>query len=213
MIRYVYADQLDSLPKLRDSMLQDRAKQFHTRLKWEVSVDENGFERDQYDALNPLYVIWETEMGRHGGSMRFMPTTGDTMVNDHFSHLTGGGAICTPHIWETTRFCIAPDSADGGNIAAHLMLAGAELGVAFGLSHSIGVFDARMVRIYRKLGWSPDVLGTDGEGRDAISAGLWEFSEEIRTKMAARAGISTALSRHWFLRSFGHQPQEIAKAA
>ncbi len=203
MIRYLYADQLDALPKLRDSMLRDRATQFHDRLKWEVRVDEDGFERDQYDTLNPLYVIWETQAGTHGGSMRFLPTTGDTMVNDFFSHIIGGGEICAPTIWETTRFCISPDSESGSQTAAALMLAGAELGVGFGLSHSIGVFDARMVRIYRKLGWSPEILGTDGQGRDRVSAGLWEFSESARLKMAAKAGISPELSTHWFRRAFG----------
>ena len=54
MIRYLYADQLNTHPKLRDSMFRDRADQFKTRLGWEVSVDEDGFERDQYDDLNPL---------------------------------------------------------------------------------------------------------------------------------------------------------------
>ena len=38
-------------------MFRDRASQFKTRLKWQVDVDENGFERDEYDALNPLYVM------------------------------------------------------------------------------------------------------------------------------------------------------------
>jgi acyl homoserine lactone synthase len=75
MLRYLYADQLDAFPKLRDSMFRDRADQFSERLGWEVSVDENGFEKDQYDALNPLYVIWEMPDGSHGGSMRFLPTT------------------------------------------------------------------------------------------------------------------------------------------
>lgn len=209
MIKYLYADQLAAFPKLRATMLRDRATQFHDRLKWQVSVDADGFETDQYDALNPLYVIWERPDGSHGGSMRFLPTTGDTMLNDHFSHLAAGG-ITAPRVWETTRFCVSPTAQDGSRIAACLMMAGAQLGVGMGLSHSVGVFDARMIRIYNRLGWAPEVLGTDGQGRDAISAGLWEFSPAILVKMCALAGISPELSAHWYTRAFGAPPAHIA---
>ena len=63
MLRYLYADQLDQFPRLADEMFTHRADQFKTRLGWDVSVDANGHERDEYDALNPLYVIWETADG------------------------------------------------------------------------------------------------------------------------------------------------------
>ena len=208
MIRYIYADDLARYPALRISMLRDRATQFHDRLKWDVTVDADGYEQDQYDRLNPLYVIWE-EGGVHGGSMRFLPTTGDTMVNDHFAHLAGG-EITAPSIWETTRFCVSPGSANKARVANLLMMAGGQLGVGFGLSHSIGVFDARMVRIYRQLGWEPEILGTDGIGRDAISAGLWAFDEAILTRMCLAAGVSRELSQLWFDRTFG---ATILKAA
>jgi len=69
-------------------------------------------------------------------------------------------------------------------------MAGGQLGVGFGLSHSVGVFDARMVRIYRQLGWEPEILGTDGTGRDAISAGLWTFDEAILSAMCRAAGVA-----------------------
>ncbi len=78
------------------------------------------------------------------------------------------------------------------------MLGGAQLGVGLGLARAVGVFDARMVRIYRVLGWQPAVIGTRGEGAEAISVGLWEFSEEIRLRMARKAGIAAELSQHWF---------------
>lgn len=208
MIRYIYADDLPRYPGLRASMLRDRATQFHDRLKWEVTVDADGFEQDQYDRLNPLYVIWD-QGGVHGGSMRFLPTTGDTMVNDHFAHLAGG-EITAPRIWETTRFCVSPVSDNKARVANLLMMAGAQLGVGFGLTHSIGVFDARMVRIYRQLGWEPDILGTDGTGRDAISTGLWAFDDKTLSRMCAAAGVSRELSQLWFDRTFG---TEIPKAA
>jgi len=201
MLRYVYGDQLHHYPKLANTMFRDRADQFKTRLGWDVSVDEQGEERDDYDGRNPLYVIWEQPNGSHGGSMRFLPTTGPVMVNDVFGHLTGGGPIVSPLIWECTRFCLARDA--GSNVAAALMLGGGEIMAGFGIRHFVGVFDLRMVRIYRTIGSSPEVLGSQGEGRDKISVGLWDFTESARRKVARRSGISPALSRHWFTRAFG----------
>ena len=200
MIRYLYADQLKQFPKLRDAMFRDRADQFKTRLNWDVDVDENGFEKDQYDALNPLYVIWENTDGSHGGSMRFLPTTGRTMINEHFTQILGGGTITSPLIWECTRFCLNP-YADS-RVAAALMLAGGEIMQGFGVAHFAAVFDARMVRIYRMIGSSPEVMGSTGEGRDKISVGLWEFTKHTQAKVAAKADLSLELSRQWFELSF-----------
>lgn len=196
MLHYIYADQLHLHPGLRDTMFRDRADQFASRLGWEVAVDANGEERDAYDALNPLYVIWENADGSHGGSMRFLPTSGPVMVNDHFLNLLDGHPIRNPLVWECTRFCLARNSAS--RVSAALMLAGAELGLGFDLTFSLGVFDARMVRIYSRLGWPPMVLGTAGEGRDAISAGLWSFSETRANALAEKADIPRGLSRLWF---------------
>ena len=200
MLRYIYSDDLNHYPKLGSSMFRDRADQFAARLGWEVDVDQYGQERDQYDALNPLYVIWQEPDGRHGGSMRFLPTTGRVMVNEVFGHLTGG-PITSPLIWECTRFCLSRDA--GPRVAAALMLAGGEIMTGFGIRHFAGVFDARMVRIYRAIGSSPEVLGSEGRGRAKISVGLWEFTAEAKRKVALRAGISPELSRLWFDRAFG----------
>jgi N-acyl-L-homoserine lactone synthetase len=201
MLRYIYSDELYLYPKLGHSMFRDRADQFRTRLGWDVNVDENGEERDQYDARNPLYVIWEEPDGRHGGSMRFLPTTGRVMVNEIFSHLIGGGTIASPLIWECTRFCLARDA--GPKVAASLMLAGGEIMSGFGVRHFVGVFDARMQRIYRAIGSAPEILGSEGKGRELISVGLWEFTESAKRKVALRSGISPQLSRLWFDRAFG----------
>lgn len=203
MLRYVHAADLAAFPELRRTMFQDRADQFKTRLKWDVDVDAEGFERDGYDGMNPLYVIWEDPTGRHGGSMRFLPTTGPVMVNDHFGHLTSGPVV-SPLIWECTRFCLARGA--GAHVAAALMLGGGEIMRGFGIQHFVGVFDARMVRIYRMIGASPEVLGSAGEGRDKVSVGLWEFDAAAQTRLADRAGIAPQQSRFWFDQSFGAAP-------
>lgn len=211
MLRYLYADQLDRHPQLAAQMFQDRADQFKTRLGWEVNVDAQGQERDEYDAMNPLYVIWEQPDGSHGGSMRFLPTTGPVMVNDHFGDLLTG-PVTSPLIWECTRFCLNRNA--GGNVAAALMLGGGEIMQGFGVKHFVGVFDARMVRIYRMIGSSPEILGQVGQGRDQISVGLWEFTDEAQAKVAAKSNISPEQSRFWFDQSMGAglraQPQAIS---
>ncbi len=204
MLRYLYADELDEFPKLRDTMFADRAAQFRDRLAWEVEVDAAGHERDSYDAMNPLYVIWQQACGRHGGSMRFLPTTGETMVNDHFTHLTGGVEIRHPMIWECTRFCLA-GGADP-QVSAALMLGGLEVGLGNHLTDAVGVFDARMMRVYRRLGWQPTLLGAAGRGRDAVSVGLWAFEASLRPGLLRRAGLSAELSRLWYDRAFNARP-------
>ena len=144
-----------------------------------------------------------TRSTRYMGSMRILPTTGQTMVNDHFIDLTDGVEISSPLIWECTRFCLSPNAGKlAGKAAAALMLAGCELGVRFGLDSSVGVFDARMVHIYRRIGWAPEILGTRGEGADAISVGLWEINEESKAQICAKSGFKAEEAEAWFEASF-----------
>ncbi len=138
MLRYLYADELHKFPDLAKGMFRDRADQFKTRLGWDVKVNDKGEERDQYDDLNPLYVIWEEADGSHGGSMRILPTTGPVMVNDVFGHLTGGSPINSPLIWEVTRFCLSRNAS--AHTAGAIMLSGGEVMEGFGLTHIAGVF-------------------------------------------------------------------------
>ena len=214
MLHYIYGDQLHLHPKLRDTMFRDRAKQFSERLGWAVTVDADGFERDQYDALNPLYVIWEREDGTHGGSMRLLPTTGRTMVQEHFAFLADVSAIRSPLIWECTRFCLAPGAEP--RVVAALVLAVDEVMRNFELTHLLAVFDARMVRIYRRMGTSPEVLGSAGEGRDRISVGLWErggYDEADRDRVCREAALPKPLVESWFATSLAAPETKLAACA
>jgi acyl homoserine lactone synthase len=143
--------------------------------------------------------------------MRFLPTTGATMVNDHFGHLLSG-PVASPLIWECTRFCLSEGA--GGHVAAALMLGGGQIMQGFGIKHFVGVFDLRMVRIYRMIGSSPKILGQQGKGREQISVGLWDFSQQAQAKVAAGAGITPAQSRFWFDQAFDSSaPRNWSKTA
>ena len=126
--------------------------------------------------------------------------TGRTMVNEHFLDLTHGVPFQSPFIWECTRFCLAPGA--GANVSAALMLGVLEAGLNAYLTHVAGVFDARMIRVYRRVGWGPTILGTDGTGRDAISAGLWPCDESYRARLLSKAGVTAEVSDHWYARAF-----------
>ena len=165
-----------------------RAAQFGARLGWEVVVD-GGEERDQYDGGAALYCVL-TRGGRHEGSMRFLPTTGRTMTEEHFAALYPGAPIRDPQIWECTRFVIAPGAPPGA--AAALMLGGLELGLAAGLAGSIGVYGRAMERVYARLGWPPETLGA---GVD-LRLGLWRYDAALRRPLAERAGMTARAARH-----------------
>ena len=202
MIHYIFADMLDDYSKLRDSMFSDRGAQFKDRLKWDVDVDQYGKERDQYEREAPLYLIAATPDGRHAGSMRFLPTTGRKMVHEHFLGSTDGVRMGdVPFIFEFTRFCLSPNAPR--ETAAKLMLGAAEMGLASGLSHAVGIFYAPMILVCRRLGWSPTILGTKGEGRDAVSVGLWTFTADVLPSLRSMSGIQEEESQTWIRNAFG----------
>ncbi|WP_168771045.1 acyl-homoserine-lactone synthase [Palleronia sediminis] len=178
---------LDRQPDLADGMFRDRAAQFVDRLAWDVGVDAEGREIDQYDALDPVYVVASDAAGRHAGSMRFLPATGRTMIAEHFPQLAPGG-WAMPGAVECTRLCIAPGAA--GHVAAELLLGALGLGLRRGWRRSFGVFDARMERVYARLGWPVRVVSRSGPGRDALCLGSWEFLQAPRAALEARARVT-----------------------
>ncbi|MEL7133819.1 MAG: autoinducer synthase, partial [Pseudomonadota bacterium] len=165
------------------------------------STPANGF--DIQDALNQIEeAVLDSPR---------LPVMGRTMVNEHFGDLISG-PITSPVIWECTRFCLTRGA--GSHVAAALMLGGGEIMQNFGIEHFVGVFDARMVRIYRMIGSSPDVLGSAGTGRDQISVGLWHFDGDAAAAVAKRAGVPLERSRQWFDHAFGTTSRrELARTA
>jgi acyl homoserine lactone synthase len=83
------------------------------------------------------------------------------------------------------------------------MLAGGQIMEEFGVEHFVGVFFGSMVRVFDRIGSKPDVIGTEGKGRAAISIGLWDFTPEAQARVAKTAGVTPELNKRWFEMSFG----------
>lgn len=192
MIRYLQGSDLAQYPVLASTMFEDRKQQFGDRLGWDVYIDENGHERDQYDRPDTIYCILELEDGTHGGSGRLLPTTRPTMVNEHFSYLSDGVRIVAPDVWESSRFCVSPrltaSAATATGVSTRLMLAGCRIGLAFDVNHYVAVFDAPMLRVYRATGWAPRVVDRSGKPRDRIRLGLWEVNREAYARIVGTLG-------------------------
>lgn len=202
MIRFLFGTDLEDHPELAADMFRDRAAQFRDRHGWDVTVDALGWETDQYDVLDPLYVIAVDGDGGHAGSMRFLPTTGPHMLADVFGHVAT--PICAPNTWEVTRFCLAPGA--GREVARTLLLGASQMGLALGLSHAIGIYDAPMARVYRRLGWEPVHLGE----ANGIAAGLWRFSAEKQDELCAKLGLHARTPKRWFEQDLGHLVTDAA---
>lgn len=190
MFTLVYGDDLFDFPTLANQMFQDRRTQFHDIYNWDLRIDGRGREIDEYDLMNPLYVILRDADGNHLGSSRVMPTTGPTMISDHFADLTDGVEIRSPTVWESTRFFIADRGRDSVRNAAALMWAGARLALRSGVEFYVGVTAARMTRVFAACGWPVEVIGERVDERDGhIVACLWEVTEERCAEMRRRGRI------------------------
>ena len=189
MFTVVYGDDLFDFPQLANEMFHDRRAQFKEALGWKLAVDAMGREIDQYDLVNPLYLILRDANGHHLGSTRLLPTTGPTMIADHFSELTDGVEIQSALVWECTRFFVARRGADSRKHAAALMWAGCQVGLRSGVQFYVGVTAAHMVRVFTACGWPAEVIGRRVEPEGEICACLWEVNEEMCDRLRRRAGI------------------------
>lgn len=102
-------------------MFRLRYEIFHRQLGWDVDGTD-GLERDQFDDLNPVYVL----AIRHPddavvGCLRLLPTTGPHMLRDVAAFrpaLDGRPSPCSPWVWEISRLAVAPNPAATANSTA-----------------------------------------------------------------------------------------------
>ncbi|MBD9597764.1 GNAT family N-acetyltransferase [Ensifer sp. ENS05] len=174
----------DHLEPSYDEMLRGRAKVFAGRLNWEVHV-RDGKEFDYYDLqADPVYLVSLGQTEGVTGSLRLLPTTGATMLKSEFSHMFREAVdVEGPAVWECTRLCVHPASERGayepGLVALQLLSGLCDFALGSGVKHIVGVYEAAIQRVYRRLGWSPKLLSLSQPQFGRIGCGLWEVSLEV----------------------------------
>jgi acyl homoserine lactone synthase len=181
-----------------NEMFRLRARQFRDRLGWKVNV-QAGWESDEYDEMNPLYLVsLDEQSGAVRGSLRFLPTTGPTMMKGCFDkYFDVPFDIESPLIWECSRFCIEPnvDGRVSGSALRQttfeLMHGGCEVVLMAGVEQVLGIFDPFMLRVYRRTGWGPEIIAsTDDLGPNVVYFGIWDVSEAKLKSIRERSGLT-----------------------
>ena len=150
-----------------DAMFRNRAVIFSERLGWDVVV-KDGYERDRFDDLNPLYLVSvDPVTEQYWGSLRLLPTIGPNMLRDVFPQLLDEGEVVeSATIWESSRICATAAegqprrSRNGVNYVMSELIAGiGEVALIAGLTQIVSVFDARILRVLKAVGCEPVVIG------------------------------------------------------
>ena len=118
------------------------------------------------------------------------------MLRDVFPYLLGDGEIIeSATIWEASRFCAIHGQGQPGrpragvnSVFADLLLGIGDVARLAGLTQIVAVFDARILRILRAVGCSPQIIGMPRRIGDTMSyAGLFDMDEAFQ--LAVRAGL------------------------
>ncbi|MBD8665721.1 GNAT family N-acetyltransferase [Rhizobium sp. CFBP 8752] len=142
-----------------------RAAVFGERLEWDVSITEAG-ERDEYDDLDPTYILAVTGDERVVGCARLLPALGPTMLEQTFPQLLASGSLgASAGMVESSRFCVDTTLAAGrGGGQLHLatltMFAGIiDWSMANGYDEIVTATDLRFERILNRASWPMKRLG------------------------------------------------------
>ena len=188
-----YAEQLDAMHRLRYRV-------FKERLGWSVHTTD-GRERDEFDDLDPLYLLAMDEGGEVVGSWRFLPTTGPYMLRDVFSHLLEGQpAPSDIGTWEGSRFAVERSRRRGsslasiGQVAGELLCSVVETCMAMGVRELITVYDRRMARLLYRMGCPPRRQSrgqTVGQG--LAMAGYFDMTDDVLDSIREATDRANAL--------------------
>ena len=147
MIQLIIPERHNEFARELRAMHQLRYRVFRERLDWNVQTS-GDLELDQFDTLNPHYLLLRQTDGRVAGCVRLLPTTGPTMLRDVFPELLDGRSVPEDlGVWESSRFALdlAPPTSNGSAGVAletfWLLAAMIEFGLSRRLTRIVTVTD------------------------------------------------------------------------
>lgn len=200
MLRIVEGFEQKIHPALFDQMFRQRARLFKDKLGWNVTVDERGWERDEYDRNDTIYLVTTDSCGHVVGSLRLLSTLTDHMMTGPFQAMFPDFVFRSPTVYECTRFVAEDDRgarANGLSVAACELLIGMfEFAQHMGMTQILGLFEAPMVRVYRRCGLYPSILARTVTEHGQMLVGLSDVSPKTVEAMRKAAGLVEPVYQH-----------------
>jgi acyl homoserine lactone synthase len=197
MIRLIPGSRRADFPREIAQMHEIRKRTFHDRLHWQVRT-LRSWEIDEFDALNPLYLVSIGPDDAVQGSLRLLPTTGPNMLADVFPELLPDGTrIESATIWESSRFSVAQEAAAErsenllNRTTGELLTGIVEVGLLAGLTDVVSVYDAMFARILKRANCAAELIGKPARIGDIMGyAALFEISDRMLENLRKAAGIT-----------------------
>ncbi len=195
---------IDSLNKhlftdVLDEMFRLRARVFGDRLGWDVNIVD-GKEIDEFDHLDPAFVVGLDDEGHVVAAVRALQTTGPHMLADVFHDILDGEApLRSATVWESTRFCVDTQRLNRGKsknsvsyATSELMIGSLEYARRAGIQDIITVIDPIMDRVLKRSDNAPYgyVGKTVPMGKVSALAAMLDCSEERIERVREFAGIT-----------------------
>ncbi len=145
-------------------MYRMRALIFKERMGWDVNVDMQGLETDDFDIDVAIYLLSVDDQKKVNGSWRIIPTSHMTMIEKIWpDFLKDVEMKKSPLCWEMSRFGILSDQSQSvkesinsfNNTTAELFCALTELCIHCGIEEIYTLYNKKIAKLLRLLDCHP----------------------------------------------------------
>jgi acyl homoserine lactone synthase len=156
------------------------------------------FQIDKYDVLEAIYLIAQNDQGKVCGSIRLLPSTGTTMLEDVFSALINPEKYKkSTSIWELSHLTVDSELKDReielpiSPYMLELFIGMLEYGIMNGWSDIVTVVDLQLEKILDIARWPLRRIGEERKIESKIAvAGLLQVSQTILNQVKKSACIT-----------------------
>jgi len=185
--------------KLLFDMYRLRASVFKDSLKWDVYVDKDGLEVDQFDIPETVYILGMDGEEKVVGSWRMLSTMGPTMIRDIWPQFLESLPMPRDEdIFELSRFTVklrdedAPGAdVDKQRIIAEMFCGLTEVCIKAGIKELYTLYDERVEGMLQRIDCHPYKVSEKLEVDDYLcKVGAFKVNDEVLRKMQKASGIN-----------------------
>lgn len=201
MIEFVQAGQAGKTGLLFD-MHRLRARVFKDTLKWDVDVNPDGLEVDQFDLPETVYLLAVNRKGRVVGNWRMLPTDGPTMIRDVWPEFMESLPLPSdPDVFEVSRFAVhSPEEnteeamRENQQALGEMFCALTEVCIMTGIRQIYTLYDQRIAKVIQRIDCHPAEVSSQILIKDMLcQTGMFYTNEAMLERLRAATGIQQSL--------------------